>query len=175
MSHLNHSATCPRNRGFTLIELLIVITILSITGTLVISNYTSVTVTRLASTAENFVNDLHYAQVQSMAHGDDARVIVFDMVNHGYSIATASDTSTPITNPVGKMPFKVVFGKGRLSQLEGVQIAEHSVGDDNVLGFNVLGNIDQATPAVITFSSGNLRVDVTVDASTGLAQISNVY
>ena len=164
-----------RQTGISLVEVMIVITILAIVGSMVMTSYSSVYSTKLSSAAQLLVADLEYAQIQSMAHGDDLRVVVFDTANNQYHIGTVSDNDTPVTHPVNKAPYQLTFGEGQLSHLGMVQISNVSLDGDDVLGYNVLGNIDQATNATITLQLQDLRVDITIDASTGKASISDLY
>lgn len=161
--------------AFTYAELMVVIVIMAIAGTMVMGNYSSVNSTILRDAAKTLVADIEYAQVQSMAHGDDTRVLVFDTVNNLYRLAANSDQSTPLTNPVGKTPYQETFGAGRLSHLKGVQLSSVDLNGDSVLGFSVLGNIDQASDAKITLSKGSMSIDITINASTGMTSISDLY
>jgi hypothetical protein len=61
--------------------------------------------------------------MESIAHGDALRVVVFDSSTSSYRIATAATPATPITNPVGHLPYTVTFGSGRAGTLSGVTIS----------------------------------------------------
>ncbi len=130
--------------------------------------------TRLRAAAQIVAADLAYAQVESVSHGDDTRVVVFDTTNHAYHIAAASDTATPLTNPVGNLPYVLTFGVARASQATGVTIQSLSVGGDDELGFGVYGQLDQTTDATITLACGGHTITITLDATNGESTIGAI-
>ena len=167
----NHSG----NRGFTLIEVLIVTLIIAIAAGLAVPMIGQTGSSKLRAAASLLEADLAFTQIESMAHADDTRVIVFDASQTKYHIAAASDTATPITNPVGNTPYTTVFGKDRATSIEGVTIESHSLDGDNILGFGIYGQLDQTTDATITLLAGDKRIQLTVDANTGDVTISDIY
>ncbi len=153
--------------AFTFIEVVVVVVIVLAIGALVIPMVGGMASSRLRAAADLLVADLCYAQMQSIAHPDDLRVVVFDANAGRYLIAPASDTGTPVTNPVDRMPWVVTFGDGRAGQLEGVWMSNLDVGGDGELGFDMYGQLDQTTPATVTLSAGGRSVTITIDPTTG--------
>jgi hypothetical protein len=129
---------------------------------------------RLEGAAQILTVDLEFAQSQSMSHGDDPRVLVVDADRAGYRIATKSAPATPVTNLIGNVPHATRFGQGRALALTGVRVASHTFGADDRLGFGVLGQLDQATPATITLQCGSRKIVVTIDPTTGEASTGTV-
>ena len=161
-------------KGFTFIEVLIVVLILGIAAALVVPQMGQTAATKLIEAARLLAADLGEAQIESMAHGQDLRLVVFDPDHNAYQIAAASDPDTPITNPIGNLPYRVVFGSGRARPLDGVTLQSLSVGDDDQLGFGIYGQLDQATDATITLACEGKTITLTVQASTGEVTISGV-
>ena len=164
--------------GFTLMEFLIVVVILGIIGALVLPMWRDSASTQLRSAAEILMADLAYAQMDSIAHTEDTRVVVFDTNNGRYWIAPGSTTNTPVTNPTDKNEYRVTFGEGRAGSLNQVGIDAVSVGGDTKLGFGGYGQLDQTTNASITLSAGTganqRKITITVDATTGEAAAGEI-
>ena len=114
-----HHYPNPVRGAFSFMEVPIVV---AIAATLVTPMFGNDDPTKLIAAARQRAGDLAFAQVESISHGDDLRVVGFDTVAHAYSITPASDTGTPLTNPVG--------------------------GDD-ILGFGPYSEFDQTTGATI--------------------------
>src|SRR5690606_29790220 len=97
--------------------------------------------TRLVEAAKLIEADLAFAQVESIAHGDDPRLVVFTPgdATPRYHLAAASAATVPITNPVGHGPYRVTFGRGRAAELGGVTIA--SVTPSATLRFGIYGQL----------------------------------
>lgn len=164
-----------RHRGFTLIEVLIVTLIIAIAATLTVPMIGSTSTAKLRAAATILEADLAYAQVESMAHADDTRVLVFNSDKKTYHVAAASDTATPITNPIGNTPYTTTFGSSRAANLQGVTIDSHSLDGDNILGFGIYGQLDQTTDATITLLAEGKRIELTIDANTGEVTTSDIY
>ena len=173
-----HAATTDarrrRPRAFTFIEMMIVITIILILGALVTPMLGQTAATRLASAAQLLAADLAFAQVESISHGDDPRVVVFDQAGGNYRIAASSDPATPITNPIGNQPYQTTFGSGRARELDGVSIQGYSLDGDDTLGFGIYGELDQTTAATVTLASEGFTIVLTMDPVTGEASIGQV-
>ena len=129
---------------------------------------------QLAKAAEMLAGDLEYAQAQSMSHGDDPRLVVFDASTHSYLIAASSNPALPLTHPADRGTYHIQYGSGRAAFLSGVTIGSLQLGGDSVLKFKELGDIDQVTPAVIELRCGARKVTVTVDPISGRCSVSEV-
>lgn len=165
----------PSSRaGFSLVELLIVVTILGIAAAMVVPSLGNTAPTRLRGAAQLLAADLAYAQIESLSHGDDPRVVVFDIDAETYHIAAVSDTATPIANPIGGTPYLVEYGTGRAAHLPDVTIDSVSLDGDTQLGFGIYGQTDQTTDATITLAAGVSRITLTVDPSTGDVTIGDI-
>lgn len=163
-----------RPHGFTTIEVLIVVTIIAIAASLVLPMMGDTAVTQLRAAAQMLVADLEFAQMGSVAHGEDARVVVFDTTTQTYHIATKSDPTTPIINPTDGKAYVVQYGSGRAYQLPDVTISNVSLDGDNQLGFGVYGQLDQAATATVTIAAGGRTITITLDPVTGEATVGAV-
>ena len=157
--------------GFTFIEVVLVVAIAS---ALVVPMMANDDPTKLRAAAQQMSADIEFAQIESITHSDDVRVVVFDTTNHVYHLAAASDTATPITNPVGALPYSITFGTGSALTLNGVTIASVSVGGDDMFGFGPYGELDQTTDATVTLAAGGYTITITIDAVSGETTIGNV-
>ncbi len=161
-------------RGFTLVELLAVIAILGVIGYLVVPMFGRPEIERLKAAAQLIEADIAAAQVDSITHTDDPRLIVFDLDAAAYHVAASSSPTVPLTEPVTKAPYRVQMGAGRASACGGVTISNLSVGGDAQLGFGPYGQLDETSPASITLSSGPHTLTLTIDAATGAVTIGQV-
>jgi prepilin-type N-terminal cleavage/methylation domain-containing protein len=167
-------------RGVTMLEMMIVVAVLGIIGALVVPMFSATDATRLTSAANVLAADIDAARAESIAHAEDTRVIVFDADTVTWHIAATSDPSTPINNPDTGLPYSRSFGTSALQQLEGVTVRSYALDtasetNDNKLGFGIYGQTDQTTDATITLASGDLRLTITINASTGEVTIGQVY
>ena len=153
---------------------MIVLTILAIAVVLAVPMFSQTDVAKLRGAARLLQADLGFAQIESVSHGDDPRVMVFDTINNLYHIAASSDPATPIINPTGGAPYVLEFGLGRATGLDGVTISALSVGGDDQLQFGIYGELDQAAPATVTLSSGGRSVTITVHPDTGDTSVSDI-
>mgnify|MGYP002624563805 CR=1 FL=1 len=153
---------------------MIVVLILAISAALAVPRIGETSATRLSAAARQLVADLAFAQVESIAHSDDLRVIVFDTTLQQYHIAAASDTATPITNPITKFPYIVKFGQGSASQLTNVTIGTLGVGGDDQLQFGAYGQLDQGAAATIQLVCEGKTIVITIYPSTGEATLCSV-
>ena len=163
-----------RSAGFTLVEVLIVVVILGILAALAVPRMGRTDTTRLRSASAMLVADLEFAQVESMAHGNAPRAVVFDNAGGHYHLALSSSPDTPIVHPVDRAPYRVEYGTRSALQLEGVTVSSFSLNGDNMVGFGVYGQLDQTTPATITLAAGDRSVTITLDAITGEPTIGAV-
>lgn len=160
--------------AFTLIEMMITIVILAIVASLVVPLAGEDGVARLRAAARLLIADLEFAQVESMTHGDDPRIMVFDPILDSYMIAAATDPAVPITHHLTGEPYLVQYGVGRTSQLEGVTIESVALDGDNQVRFGVYGQLDQATPGTITLGSMGRTITITLDPDTGEASLGPI-
>jgi Tfp pilus assembly protein FimT len=154
--------------------MLLVVGIMAIMTALVIPMFKDGDVSKLRGAASVLMADLAYAQVESIAHGEDPRLVVFDTATSSYKIATTLAPTTAITNPIDKQPYEVVFGSRGARELSGVTISSYSLGGDAVLQFGAYGELDQATAATITLGCNSKTITVTVDPTTGDTSVSGV-
>jgi len=160
-----------RSRGLTLVELMIVVTIIAIAAALAVPRLGGTQTTRLRAAAELLAADLAFAQIESIAHGDDPRMVVFDPDASEYHLAASSTPDTPLDNPVGGQPYRVAFGQGRAGELDGVSIQSLDVGGDDRLGFGLYGQLDQTEDASVTLALADQTVTLTIDAVNGRTTI----
>ena len=153
---------------------MIVVLIVAIAAGLAVPMLGQTDATRLRAAAQLLVADLEFAQIESIAHGDDLRVVVFDLVDNTYHIAAASDSTTPITNPIGNQPYETEFGRGRAAELGTVALQSYALDGDNELGFGIYGQLDQTTNATVTLASGTKTITITIDAISGETSIGPV-
>ena len=163
-----------RARAFTLVELIIVVAVLAIAAGLAVPMFSQTSAEKLRAAANVLAADLAFTKVESIAHGDDLRVIVFNSTDDQYHIAAASDDATPITNPITRQPYLVSYGSGSVSSLTDVTIDSYSLDGDDRLGFNIYGGTDQATDATITLECDGKTITVTVNPGTGETTISPI-
>jgi type II secretory pathway pseudopilin PulG len=161
-----------RAAGVTYVELVVVLVCMAVAALLLLPELSGQATTELQGAAEALVADMEYAQQQSMAHGDDCRVVVFDVANNTYSIAPASKPNVPIPHPVDRQPFVNRFGSGRCAHFKNVVIESCDVGGDAKLGFRPLGELDQSTPATIKLRRGKYRISVRLDPTTGESTVT---
>ncbi len=151
-----------------------VVLILAIVAAMAVPRIGDTATAKVRSAAQVLAADLAFAQVESIAHSDDLRLVVLDPTNHRYHIAKASATATPVTNPISKQPYRVTFGQSDAASLAGVTISSSSVGGDNQLKFGAFGQIDQAANATITLSCDGFSCTLTIHATTGAVTIGDI-
>lgn len=163
-SRFSESSTA---QAFTLVELLIVITLLGIAVGVALPMIGNSKELRLREAARMLAADLEMAQIESITHADDQRLVKFDMTHHRYWIGTSSAPDVPVMDGVRNEPFVVAFGSGRASELNGVTIQSVSLGGDNVIRFDAFGSPDQSADATVTLACGENTLTVTIEAGTG--------
>jgi len=166
-------STCRIQRGFTMVEMLTVVVIVGILSALTVPMMGDTSQTKLIAAANQIAADIGYAQIESISHADDLRLMVFDIEKNTYYIASASEPAG-INNPVGNVPYIISFGSGANKQLNGVTLSSISLnGDDRIL-FGVYGQLDQATAASITLACDGYQITLLVEPSTGEIAISDI-
>jgi len=149
-------------RAYTFIEITIVMVVAAILAVVAFSDSKSAADEEGMSAAVMFESDVEFARAGSIARPDDPIVIKLDAVNEKYWLANKSDEDTPILHPVSGKPYVVRFGPGGKAGVRSVSIHACDFGGDDVISFDGMGNLDQATPAVVQFSSGTARYEVSV-------------
>lgn len=162
-----------RGRGYTLMELMIVVTLLGIMTLMVIPSGTTDNM-QVRAAAQMLAADISFAQVESIGRSDDRIVIVFDTAAQQYHLAHQSDTSTPIDDPVSKVPYRVQFGAGQAQQLGDVRLDAIDLGGDSQLAFNRFGGINKPGPLTVTLAAGTSRIQVKVDPTSGETSVLDV-
>lgn len=165
--------------GFTLVEMVIVLLVLGIAAGLAVPMLSADEATKLREAARLLAADLDYARVESIAHADAPRLVVFDAAEGRYWIATAAAPQTPVDDPIGVGGYVTAFGNGRAGALGGVGIGELGVAGDTAasgdrLGFGIYGQLDQPTPATIALTCGPLSITLTLDPTSGQAAIGEL-
>jgi len=153
--------------GFTLVELLIVIVLLGIVGGLALPMLGDSKQLQLREAARLLAADIEFTQNESIAHGDDPRMIKFDTANNQYWIAPASAPDTPITDIVLQEPYLVSLGSGRAAGVGLVTIQSIDLSGDDELRFDAYGSPDQTGPATITLSAGTSTLTIQVAPGSG--------
>ena len=155
--------------GFTLVELVIVILTLAIAAALAVPRMGSAASSQLRSAARLVAADLDAARIESLSHGDDPRVVVFDVDTNGYHLAALSKPTVPIAFPAGGGDYRVSFGQGRAAALGAVTVSTLGFAneEDVTLGFGVYGQLDQPHDATIILAADGATLTLTVDATTG--------
>ncbi|MEZ6192162.1 MAG: hypothetical protein R3C45_12860 [Phycisphaerales bacterium] len=106
------------------------------------------------------------SQVESIAHGDDTRLLVFDNPSDSYFIAATSDPATPITNPITKRPYLVDYGSGT-AEASSASPSTATASTATTSSVSTSTALDQPTDATITLGCEGLTVTITADANTG--------
>jgi prepilin-type N-terminal cleavage/methylation domain-containing protein len=163
-----------KRSGFSLVELLLVLVVLGIAVNLAMPMMGSTEPSRLRAAARLLEADLGAARIRSITHADDPCIVIFDPTADGYHLAHRSDSNAPITNQANGTTYRVVFGKGRASKMEGVRIEDLAMGGDQRLGFGGYGELDQPTEAQITLTTENHRLHLTLDPATGEVTVGEI-
>lgn len=153
---------------------MLVIAILAIVTALAIPQAGADSVRRLESAAAILAAELDQARLDSIAHGDDPRVVVFDTAAHAYHVAAASAPATPLKHPTQGTPNAMAFGDGLYHNCPGVTLGTLSLDGDTTLGFDAFGSLDQATSATIQLRADVHSVTLTLDSATGEVTITGV-
>lgn len=169
-----YAPTRRRTAGFSLVEMMITVTVLGIAGALVMPMLRPNDAAKLRGAAAILAADLDACRAESVAHGEDTRLVVFNTSTAGYHLAAASDPDTALAHPMGGGDYTVRFGTADTSELAGVTIQSVTVGGDDQLGFGIYGQLDQATDATIVLASNGATVTLTLDAATGEVTIGEL-
>ncbi len=159
-----------RASAFTLVELLIVVVVAAIAAAMLVPRLGSTTATQLIAAGRMLTADIEFAQNESIAHGDDPRLIKIDQAGNRYWIAAASDVNTPIPNPAypdDSEGMRVTFGGGRAQALSAVTIQGYSLDGDDELRFDMYGTPDQTTSATLTLAADGATITITIAPISG--------
>ena len=154
-------------QGLTMIEVVVTVVCLAIAAAIVLPGMSDNSGERLRGAAQILAADLELAQSQSMSRADDPRLLVIDADSGGYFISARSTPTTPVSDPIAKLPHATRFGSGRAIGTASVRVDSYSLGGDNRLSFGALGQLDQATPATIQLACGARKIVITLDPTTG--------
>lgn len=160
--------------AFSMIELVMVLLVIGIAAAMVVPKLESTEASRLTSAANMLAADIDYARVESITNPDDTRLFIIDADHSGYTIAPSSDPTTTISHPVANGPFSIRFGSGHAAHLDGVTVMSYAFDGDRQLGYGIYGQPDQADPATVTLGSGDYRLTLTIDPTTGEPSIGPV-
>ncbi len=127
---------------------------------------------RLKLAAQTLLDDLKFAQDDAVANKKGARLVVFH--TEGYHVASRADATTALTGGDGRT-HAVTFGTGAASSLRGVSIQSLSVGDDDVLGYGIHGQLDQRKAAEIKLAAGSHAITITINAISGEATATEPF
>jgi prepilin-type N-terminal cleavage/methylation domain-containing protein len=163
-----------RCRAFTFAEVLVVIVVLGVVAAVILPRMGTNNASKLVAAAQVVMGDMSYAQVDSISFPDDLRRIVIEPGGTSYYLALASAPTTPITNPVTKLPYRTTFGSDNLRALSGVTISSYSLNSDAILIFGMYGELDQTSAATITLSCGSNTLTLTINATTGIVTVGAV-
>jgi prepilin-type N-terminal cleavage/methylation domain-containing protein len=172
--HTDKPRTNNRPQGFTLVEMMTVVIVLAIVAALAVPMMGSTAINKLQGAASMLAADLAFAQVESVAHSDDPRLLVFDNPNDTYHIAVTSDPTTPITNPITNKPYLIDYDTAAAGSLTNVTITTYDLNGDDQLIFDLYGGLDQPTAATITLACDNLTVTISADPNTGETTIGAI-
>jgi Tfp pilus assembly protein FimT len=168
---LQFSAISHLRSAFTLVELLILVAVVGIVFGLALPMLGDAQTLRLREAARMLAADFEFAQSESVAHGDDPRLVKFDTAGNRYWVAASSAPDTPVTDPSNQQPLLTVFGSGRASGTAGVTLDDVSLGGDSVLLFDAYGGPDQAADATVRLAvqaaGGAQTLTVRVKAGSG--------
>lgn len=153
---------------------MLVISILAIVTALAIPQAGARDISRLRSAGQILAADLDHARMDSIAHGDDPRIVVFDPTNHGYHVAAASDPTTPLTHPTQGGAHAMTFGQGLYHDVAGVTLGTLEVDGDDRLGFDAFGSLDQTDEASIELNVGSRSLELRIDPSTGEVTLGDI-
>ncbi len=151
-----------------------VVIVMAIAAALAVPMFSNTASTKLQGAASMLAADLAFAQIESISHSDDLRMLVFDNTNDTYHIAATTDPATPITNPLTKRPYLIDYDTSAAGSLTGVTINTYDLNGDDQLIFGIYGQLDQPTAATITLECETLTVTITTDPNTGESTIGAI-
>ena len=158
-----------KNYGFTLAEMLVTLVILGVAAMVVIPSIGNTTDMQATSAARQLVSDLLFAQTYSISQKHPYQV-VFDAANESYEIQDA-DTSSVITHPITKVPYRMAFLTDQ--HLKDVRITAATFDSGNLVKFNSLGmpynsaGNQLAARGTVTLIAGTHNITVTVEPVSG--------
>jgi Tfp pilus assembly protein FimT len=157
----------------TLVELMLIVAVVAIVAALVVPAIGQTGTMRLRQAAALLGADLDYAQLDSITHPDDPRLVVFEPNEHRYYIAASSSPAEPLTHPGDGTPYQTTFGQTRAAELSGVRILLANK-DTNRIAFGPYGQLEQAATATVILATETHAVTLTIDPTTGQTDIADI-
>jgi len=171
-----------RRAGFTLAEILVVVVILGIAGAIIVPQISSRDDLKAAAAARMIMADLIYAQNLAITQQQN-RYVLFDLDNRRYSVVAPD--MTVLTHPVTKSAYTVTYGAGGQSGLREMSLVSAVFTAQNgstsaKIGFDELGTplvyldgpTSVMTSGTIVVQTGRFRLNITIEAYTGLISVS---
>ncbi len=156
-----------RRRAYTLIEIGMVVVVAGIIIAVSMPDPNTKAKQEADTAATIFESDVAFARSLSIADPTDTVVIKIDAAANKYWLAKKSAPNTPITHPQTGKVYEVKYGVGGKKGLENVQLLGNDFGGDSVLGFDSVGNTDQASAALFKVSSKGATCEVQVKPAAG--------
>ncbi len=157
----------------TLVELMLIVATVAIVAALVVPAIGQTDTMRLRQAAALLAADLEYAQLESITHPDDPRLVVFEPDEHRYHLAAGSNPDQPLKHPGDGSAYRTTFGMGRAGELAGVNIALANKGT-NRIAFGPWGQLDQSNDATVILTTDDHSVTLTVDPATGQTAVADL-
>ncbi|MEK6644857.1 MAG: type II secretion system protein [Planctomycetota bacterium] len=156
-----------RRRAYTLIEIGMVVVVAGIIIAVSMPDPDTKAKQEAETAATIFESDVAFARSRSIADPTDPVVIKLSAAANKYWLAKKSAPDTPLMHPQTGKAHEVKFGIGGKKGLENVQLLGNDFGGDSVLGFDSVGNTDQATAALFQISSKGATCEVQVKPAAG--------
>ncbi len=148
-----------RNRSFTLIDLVMAMAVIVIVAAIATPRYANALVRyRAEAAARRIIADIGLAQ-RTAKTTSSSRTIIFDTINHAYSIANVRELDGP------SMTYVVTLREPPYL----AQIASVDLGGDAQLTFDGFGIPDSGGFVIV--QAGDYQYTVVVDPETGAGEV----